>query len=259
MQTPVPEWFTDFETPAGAEPPLPRFSHKNLDEETGFCYHGARYLNPKTSIWISADPAVSDYIPSAPVDDEAKKHNENLPGMGGVFNYVNMHVYHYAGNNPIKYIDPDGREDEYLPSRGLIEKFDRLIEDIAGTEFGKTREGQYIVESLRYLNAVKHIRIKDLNEGRDIVADGYIGGQFDPSKQILYIDKNLPEAHFAGVLTHEGSHASDRFKLIPALVDREVVAFQRQYAVNLELQPDIAYMPTKEHIYEQYKRLFNRE
>jgi hypothetical protein len=29
--------------------------------------------------------------------------------MGGVFNYVNLHAYHYAGNNPVKYTDPDGR------------------------------------------------------------------------------------------------------------------------------------------------------
>jgi len=33
-----------------------------------------------------------------------------LPGQGGVFNYVNLHAYHYAGNNPVKYTDPDGRD-----------------------------------------------------------------------------------------------------------------------------------------------------
>ena len=56
--------------------------------------------------------ALNDYIPIAPTNDEAKKHNENLPGMGGVFNVVNLHVYHYAGNNPVKYTDPDGRASE---------------------------------------------------------------------------------------------------------------------------------------------------
>ena len=29
--------------------------------------------------------------------------------MGGVYNGVNMQLYHYAGNNPVKYTDPDGR------------------------------------------------------------------------------------------------------------------------------------------------------
>ena len=87
-------------------------------EETGLYYYGARYLDPKYSRWLSGDPAVSDYIPKAPIDDEAKKHNENLPGMGGVYNTVNLHVYHYAGYsqrsfelyNPVKYIDPDGKQ-----------------------------------------------------------------------------------------------------------------------------------------------------
>jgi hypothetical protein len=54
---------------------------------------------------------MGDYVPNAPIDEEAKKRNGNLPGVGGVFNYVNLHMYHYAGNNPVKYTDPDG---EYL-------------------------------------------------------------------------------------------------------------------------------------------------
>ena len=85
------------------------FSKGEMDEETGLYYYGARYLDPKYSRWLSGDPALNDYIPKAPIDDEAKKYNENLPGMGGVFNVVNLHLYHYAGNNPVKYTDPDGK------------------------------------------------------------------------------------------------------------------------------------------------------
>ena len=87
-----------------------KFTAKEQDEETGLYYYGARYLDAKYSRWMSADPAVGDYIPLAPTDDEAKKHNGQLPGIGGVFNVVNFQLYHYAGNNPVKYTDPDGRE-----------------------------------------------------------------------------------------------------------------------------------------------------
>ena len=95
------------------------FTGKERDAETGLYYYGARYLDPRTSRWLSADPALGEYIPLAPVNAEAKKHNQNLPG-GGIYNTVNFHLYHYAGigqrsdselqaNNPVKYTDPTGR------------------------------------------------------------------------------------------------------------------------------------------------------
>jgi RHS repeat-associated protein len=106
--TPYGELWVE-KTIAGSERLPFRFTGKEFDEETGLYYYGARYLDPKVSRWLSTDPAVGEYIPSAPVNDEARKRNGNLPGMGGIYNLVNFHLYHYAGNNPVRYIDPDGR------------------------------------------------------------------------------------------------------------------------------------------------------
>ena len=74
-----------------------RFTAKELDEETGLYYYGARYLDPKYSMWISVDPAIGEYM------------GKTDAGMGGIYNHVNFNLYHYAGNNPINYTDPDGR------------------------------------------------------------------------------------------------------------------------------------------------------
>jgi RHS repeat-associated protein len=59
-----------------------RFTGKERDSETGLYYYGARYLNPQTSMWLSADPAMGEYIPQAPINDEAQQHNKELPGDG---------------------------------------------------------------------------------------------------------------------------------------------------------------------------------
>ena len=122
------------ETAPGVDKLPFRFTGKELDEETGLYYYGARYLDPKYSRWLSGDPALGEYIPVAPTNDQAKKHNENLPGMGGVFNTVNLHVYHYAGNNPIKYVDPDGRVTQHKDKKGF-ERIKAEVKDIFGASF----------------------------------------------------------------------------------------------------------------------------
>jgi hypothetical protein len=53
-------------------------------------------------MWLSTDPAMGEYVPAP------GKGADGLPGMGGVYNSVNMHVFAYAGNNPVNYTDPDG-------------------------------------------------------------------------------------------------------------------------------------------------------
>lgn len=59
-----------------------KFNGKELDEETGLYYYGARYLHPKYGMWLSCDPM------------EGK--------------YPNVSSYCYTFANPIKYIDPAG-------------------------------------------------------------------------------------------------------------------------------------------------------
>jgi RHS repeat-associated protein len=66
-----------------------RFTAKEMDVESGLYSMDHRYLDPKVGMWLSVDPAMGEYIPGAPVNDEVRKKNQNLPGMGGVFNYVN--------------------------------------------------------------------------------------------------------------------------------------------------------------------------
>jgi hypothetical protein len=76
------------------------------------------------------------HIPGTPVDEA-----QHLPGQGEVFNYVNSHGYSKvwfntppdhrtggswsAGNNPVKYTDPDGKEDEIAISAADPSKFDK--------------------------------------------------------------------------------------------------------------------------------------
>lgn len=53
------------------------------------------------AMWLSADLALTDYV------------SKDYDGAsGGIYNTINLNVYHYGGNNPIRYVDPMGRENK---------------------------------------------------------------------------------------------------------------------------------------------------
>jgi len=104
--TPYGETWVEKTSNTGLEFLPYKFTAKEQDEETGLYYFGARYLDPKYSMWISTDPALSEYMAGSSV------------GCGGIYNHINLNLYHYAGNNPIKYIDPTGCDDLYYDEYG---------------------------------------------------------------------------------------------------------------------------------------------
>jgi hypothetical protein len=143
-----------------------KFNGKEPDPETGLYYYGARYLDPKTSRWLSGDPALGEYLPVAPLDDQAKKRNGNLPGMGGIFNTVNMHAYHYAGNNPVRYVDPDGRKSGYVRKKDSVNRMGHagVFVEISGGRFVFT-EIIPIGEKILNYNPVVITKEENINAG----------------------------------------------------------------------------------------------
>ncbi|TWI78860.1 RHS repeat-associated protein [Treponema putidum] len=63
-----------------------RFTGKELDEETGLYYYGARYLDPKYSRWLSGDPALGEYIPSTAISNGVNNmiNNTDVPLLEGL-------------------------------------------------------------------------------------------------------------------------------------------------------------------------------
>jgi len=117
------------------------FSAKEKDIETGYSYFGARYYDSDLNIWLSVDP-LSDKYPS-------------------------LSPYAYCANNPIKLIDPNGRD--ITMSFSVNENGNKVI-DINFT-------GVFMNKSER------NISKKDMNKYKEAITqslkDYYGGGKDD--------------------------------------------------------------------------------
>ena len=103
------------------------FNGKELDSETNLTYFGARYLDMKTSLWLNTDP-LSGYNPIQETEHYIDGQHNN-----GVFNPMNHNTYGYTYNNPIIYIDPNGKQSKWVNRlQGGLQMIGGAIEAIGG-------------------------------------------------------------------------------------------------------------------------------
>jgi RHS repeat-associated protein len=74
--------------------------NKQSDPDTGWSYHGARWMAPDTARWLTPDPPVKAPDPKFIAEPWAS------------------HPYQYVSQNPIAFWDPDGRQQQFIPLPG---------------------------------------------------------------------------------------------------------------------------------------------
>jgi RHS repeat-associated protein len=94
-----------------------KFNGKELDEETGLYYYGARYYDPRTSIWLSVDPLAEKFPSHSP--------------------------YSFCFNNPLRFVDPDGRApDDWKRNIYGQVVYDKTLTSTSLLGFGETYLGK---------------------------------------------------------------------------------------------------------------------
>jgi RHS repeat-associated protein len=130
------------------------FNAKELDEETGLYYYGARYYDPRISLWYGIDPLQEKY--------------------------PDISTYAYCANNPVKYVDPDGREiwilfDETVDGKTVRQKVQYSNGKLYGTNgeeyTGSNEYATKVLNDLTKLSAGDDVlkgRINDLVGSKNI-------------------------------------------------------------------------------------------
>ena len=141
------------------------FNGKELDTETGLYYYGARYYDPKVSIFLNVDPLAE------------KTHDP----------------YGYVWNNPMKFLDPDGKApaDIIIKGNKSKEAFDQLQSStklkLKMNNTGKvTAEGKArtdadkkLLEAITDTNVIVQINATSSNFTED--GKWYVGGSYGGS------------------------------------------------------------------------------
>jgi len=146
------------------------FNAKKLDEETGLYYYGAKYYEPRVSLWLSADPMQEKY--------------------------PNISPYAYCANNPINAIDPDGR-DWYADKEGKYQYNPNLT---------AKNQSSILAEGEKYVGVTARINDSKGNMFANFRADGSIMFANESAAYARMIDRtNQTTEESMAVLTDKGT------------------------------------------------------
>jgi RHS repeat-associated protein len=134
-----------------------QYTGKERDEETGLCYHGARYYAGWLGRWVSADPLRlvdgkdQGNRTKSTYDSHEKTSNDNLEEQRQID--VDEHINLYRGNknNPVNLIDPDGQDPiskaATVAAKALAQRFFRELGE-KGAKLATRKIGRVALKEL---------------------------------------------------------------------------------------------------------------
>ena len=117
------------------------YNAKELDDETGLYYYGARYYDPITSIWENVDPSW------------------DLP------NQISTSPYAYVQNNPISYIDPDGSANQFFGDLLTPQAGNKLVTDLLENSKNKYLKARILKQLNKFKPTQRAAATKDGSSG----------------------------------------------------------------------------------------------
>jgi RHS repeat-associated protein len=181
--------------------PMYQFTGKELDPETNLYYYGARYYDPQTSVWQSADKMIGQYFPNS------NGSIKDLPSYG-VYKSFNLAMYSYSCLNPLIYLDPDG-------DRPMKEGEVAMFQKVFGTRI--------------WLNDVDIIKNPLSNNmsfvvGYTALMAGVMNKKGDIELSSDYSTENARDkAHFIHEMTHIFQNKTGRFTTIEGAITWTIV------------------------------------
>ena len=139
------------------------FNAKEFDEETGLYYYGARYYDPRISLWISTD------------NSEEK--------------YAEFSSYCYVGNNPIILNDPNGNDWLRTDKKYFYDPSVTSQED-ATNKYGKETKYLFAAGTLFAKSGAYSYDLEVGGHVKDSYTGEYIAGQFTTPAGSTVINNN---------------------------------------------------------------------